>query len=49
MAAFFQKLKKIVRILRVNETTVTSRNAFTDNLFALESERESKNSKRTLF
>ena len=39
LAAFFQKLKKAVRALRVNESKVTSRNTFIDNLFALESEK----------
>ena len=34
--------------LRVNETKVTSRNAFIVNLFALESEKE-KNEERTFF
>ena len=33
----------------VNRTKVTLRNAFIDNLFALESEKESKNEKRALF
>ena len=49
LPAFFQKLYKTVRALRVNETKVTSRNAFIDNLSALESEKESKNGERTLF
>ena len=31
----------------VNETKVTSRNAFIDNVFALEIEEESRNYKRT--
>ena len=38
--AFFQKFKKIVRALRVNEAKATPRNAFIDILFALESEEE---------
>ena len=38
-----------MRALRVNETKVISRNAFIDNLFALEREKESKNDERTLF
>ena len=38
LAAFFQKFYKIVRALRVNETEVTSKIAFIDNFFALESE-----------
>ena len=49
LAAFFQKFKKTVRAQRVNETKVTSRNAFIDNFFALESEKESKDDERTLF
>ena len=40
MAAFFKKLKKTVRALRVNETKITLRNAFIDNLFALKSKKE---------
>ena len=35
--------------LRVNETKVTSRNAFIVNLFALESEKGSTNEERTPF
>ena len=46
---FFKNFKKTVRALRVNETKVTLRNAFIDILFALESEIESTNDKRTLF
>ena len=34
---------------RVNETKVTSRNIFIDNLFALESRKESRNDQRILF
>ena len=49
MAAFFKKFTKILRALRVNETKVTLRNAFIDNLFALESKKESENDERTLF
>ena len=46
---FFKiKKKKTVRALRVNETKVTLRNAFIGNLFALKSEKESKNDERTL-
>ena len=33
----------------INEIKVNSRNAFIDNLFALESGEESKNDERTLF
>ena len=35
--------------LRVNGTKVTLRNAFIDNPFALESDKDSKNEERTLF
>ena len=49
LAAFFQKFKKARQALRVNETKVTSRNAFIDNLFGLESRRKSKNDKKTFF
>ena len=38
-----------MRALRVNETRVTSRNAFIDNPFALEHEKEPKNDERTFF
>ena len=38
-----------MRTLRVNETKVTSRNAFIDNFFALESEKEPKNDEKSLF
>ena len=47
--AFFEKFLKLVRALRVNETKVTSTNVFIDNHFALESEKELKNDKRSLF
>ena len=33
----------------VNETKATSRNAFINNVFALKSEKESRNDKKTLF
>ena len=49
LAAFFQKLKKTVPSLRVNEIKVTSRNTFIDNIFPLESKKESKDDKRSLF
>ena len=39
----------MVHPLKVNKTKVTLRNAFIDNLFALESEKELKNDERTLF
>ena len=38
-----------MRALRANETKVTMGNGFIDNIFALESEKESKNDERTLF
>ena len=37
LPAFFQKLKKTVRALRVDEIKPTSRNAFIVDLLALES------------
>ena len=45
LAVFFQKFWKTVHTLRVNETKVT----FTDNIFALESEKESKTYQMILF
>ena len=39
LPAFFQKLKKTVRVLRVNEAKLTSRNTSIVNFFALESEK----------
>ena len=38
-----------MRSLRVNETKVFSLNAFTGNLFALESEKEAKNDGKNFF
>ena len=49
LPAFFRKILKTVRALRVNETKFTSRNAFIFNVFALEKEKESKKDERTLF
>ena len=49
LVEFFQKFLKRVHILRVNETKLTSRNAFIENIFALEIEEESKNDKRSFF
>ena len=49
LAAIFQKFVKTVRTLRVNEIKVTSTNGFIDNLFPLESEKESKKDEGTLF
>ena len=39
----------MVRTLRLNGTKVTLRNAFIDNLFALESEKELKKPKEPIF
>ena len=41
-ATYFQKFKKTVCALRANETKVTSRNTFIDNVFALENKKELK-------
>ena len=49
MAYIFSKIWKTMRALRVNETKLTSRNAFIVNIFALESEKEPKNDEKTLF
>ena len=49
LTATFEKLYKTVCNLRLNEIKVTLRNAFIGNPFALESEKESKNDKRTFF
>ena len=38
-----------MRALTLNATDVTSRNAFIDNVFTLESEKESKNDGNTFF
>ena len=38
-----------MRALRVNESKLTSTNAFVFNIFALESENESKDDQKTLF
>ena len=42
MATFFEKVQKRVRILKVNETLITSRNTFIDNRFAFESKKTHK-------
>ena len=47
--SLFQKFKKVVPTLKVNETKLTSRNAFTDTRFAIEREKELKKDERTLF
>ena len=44
----FQKLKKTVDALRVNDTKLTSKNVFVIYL-VLRSQKKSKNDKRTLF
>ena len=46
LPAFFQKFEKTWRALGVCETKVTSRNAFTVNLFALKSEKKKKKKKK---
>ena len=38
--AIFQKVLKTVRTLRVNETKLTSGNAFISNIFALKSKKK---------
>ena len=49
LAAFFQKFKKTVCALRVNETKVTLINNFIDNLFTIKRKKESKNDRKALF
>ena len=49
LATFFQKLLKIVHTSSVNETKVTLRNAFIDNLFALEVMKNQKMTKEPSF
>ena len=49
LTAFFKIFQKIVRVLRVNETKLPSRNVFIVHFFALESEKPSRNDERTLF
>ena len=46
---FTALFEKLVRALRVNEIKVNSRSLFIGNLFALESEKESKYDDRSLF
>ena len=48
LAAIFQNFQKTLWALRVNETKITLKNAFIDNIFSLESEKEFKKYKRTL-
>ena len=48
LPATFQIFLKTVRALRVNESKLTSRNAFIFNFFALESEKDFKKDERTL-
>ena len=38
-----------MRAQKINETEVTLKNVFIDNVFTVESEKESRNGKRTLF
>ena len=49
LATFFQKIQKRVYALRVNEISITSSNTLIENIFALESEKDSKNDERSLF
>ena len=49
LAGFLKKFQKILLLLRVNESKVTLTNAFIGNIFALKSEKESKNDERTTF
>ena len=46
---FCKGFKKTVPNQRLNETKATLRNAFVDNIFALESQKESKNNKKSSF
>ena len=48
-AAFFQKLKKTVCALKVNESKVTFKNTFIDNIFAIKSWKASEKDKTTIF
>ena len=38
-----------MRAVRVNKTKITSRNAIVNNVFSLESKKESRNDEKTLF
>ena len=49
LAEIIQNFQETERSLKVSETTFIWRNAFFDNLFQLQSERESINYKRTFF
>ena len=49
LSAFSQKFKKTVCPLEVNQTKVTSINTFIGNIFTLQTEKTSKNDKRTVF
>ena len=49
LSVIFKKLKKTVSNLSVNETKVTLKNTFLDNIFALESGKASQNDKTTPF
>ena len=46
---FFQKFENIMRILTVNETIFTMKNAFNSDMFALRGEKELKYGKETFF
>ena len=48
LPAFFPKFLKIVHALTVNEIKLLSRNTFIFNLFALESENESKKGQKNV-
>ena len=49
VALYFQNFLKTVHALRINETNFILRNIFIDNVFALESENESRNDEESLF
>ena len=49
LPAFFEKILKTVRAQKINETKLTLKNVFIDNVFTVKSEKESRNGKRTLF
>ena len=49
VALYFQNFLKTVHALRINETNFILRNIFIDNVFALESENESRNDEGSLF
>ena len=49
LAALFQNFQEIVWTLGVSITKVTSRNAFIDNVFTLESEKKIRNFETNFF